>query len=281
MFLKKKNLNLNYTTSDVEILISTMNQSNFDFLQNMFCNVVTNTLNFVIINQTNPNTLLISNNKNITVINDFGNGLSRSRNIALKNSSKEILVFTDDDVVYKSDFVETITNSFNKYKNATIIQFQIEDFNNFVFRKYHKKEKLKLSQFQASNAMSVELAIKRSFLIDNNITYDELFGLGSVFKLGEENILISDIISKKGVVHFLPITIAQHPKQISVESIKNKERYFYLGAFYARQFLSNYFLWILIKLFFDIKHKKTNWFDLQKLIRASIKGKKEYEKYGR
>lgn len=279
-FITKKNtLSAPYTSSDVEILISTMNQTNFGFLQKMLKNVAFEALNIVIINQTKPNLLLISTSKNIKVINDFGIGLSRSRNEALKNSTKKILVFTDDDVVYKSNFMATILQAFNKYTDAAVIQFQIEDFDGIIYRKYKVDEKLNLSKFESSNSMSIELVMKRSFLIEKKIQYDALFGLGAVFELGEENILLSDILSKKGVMHFLPLTIAYHQSQISADLIENKKRYFYLGAFYARQFASNYILWVAIKLFFDYKHKKITINDLLPLFKAALTGKKEYEKH--
>ena len=52
-----------YHKSDIEILIATMNQTNFDFLETMFLFSDFNKFNILIVNQTTENKVLHSNNE--------------------------------------------------------------------------------------------------------------------------------------------------------------------------------------------------------------------------
>jgi len=75
-----------YHTSDIEILIATMNRSNFEFLQSMFLFSGFYNFNILIVNQTTKDTILKSDLDTIKVINVFEKGLSKNRNLALQNA---------------------------------------------------------------------------------------------------------------------------------------------------------------------------------------------------
>lgn len=94
---------MSYSKSDISILISTMNRSDFSFLSAMFPHHEWRDLNLVIVNQTKKGKELKSNLENIIVVNSYEIGLSKSRNLALKNSRTTYGVIADDDVVYESD----------------------------------------------------------------------------------------------------------------------------------------------------------------------------------
>ena len=106
-----------YHKSDIEILIATMNQTNFDFLETMFLFSDFNKFNILIVNQTTENKVLYSDNERIKVLNVFEKGLSKSRNLALENATKKLLIFTDDDVVFQQKFDKKIIKTFNSINN--------------------------------------------------------------------------------------------------------------------------------------------------------------------
>lgn len=257
-----------------------MNRTSLDFLEIMFPSFDRSSLSILIINQTIPESLLESNVSNIKVINAFEKGLSKSRNKGLENASKELLVFTDDDVIYKIDFQESIVNAFNNLK-SNVIQFQIEDFSNHLFKKYEKKVKTACTSFDCLNMMSIELVFQKAFLTENNIFFDERFGLGSQYPLGEENIILHDILNAKGNIAFQPTTIGQHKNESSTDLIINSIRYYYLGAFYARIFGIDYFPKMLVKLAYDIKQKKVNVKETVSLLHKAKKGKSNYDKHNK
>jgi hypothetical protein len=113
-----------YQKSDIEILISTMKKYNLDFLERMFLLTDYRKFNLLIINQTSSDKILISNIECIKVFNVYEIGLSKSRNLALNNATKKLLVFTDDDVVFQQKFENNIIKAFNSYPKHDGFRFQ-------------------------------------------------------------------------------------------------------------------------------------------------------------
>ena len=66
-----------------------MNRNNFDFLKAMFVNIPIENYHILIINQTTGNNKLESDFENVRVINTTELGLSKSRNMALKQAKKK------------------------------------------------------------------------------------------------------------------------------------------------------------------------------------------------
>lgn len=59
----------------------------------------------------------------VKMISTKERGLSRSRNMALKNAMGDICLIADDDVVYYDGLQEKIKKAFNECRNADIISF--------------------------------------------------------------------------------------------------------------------------------------------------------------
>ena len=71
---------------NLEILISTTKKNNLDFIENIFFENYQHNFPIIIVNQAGK--IKDSNNKNIRIINTDSKGLSKSRNMAIKCSSK-------------------------------------------------------------------------------------------------------------------------------------------------------------------------------------------------
>lgn len=146
-----------YQKSDIQILIATMNRTNFDFLKTMFVFSDFSTLNLLVINQTISDRLLQSNFENVEVINSFDKGLSKSRNLALQKASKDLIILTDDDVVFQSGFLKIWFANINSNLNLDGFRFQYENENGNLPKIYPKRFLSKLSNFEILNSSSVEL----------------------------------------------------------------------------------------------------------------------------
>lgn len=253
-----------------------MNRTNFDFLKKMFVNVNFSDFYILIVNQTTENELLISDFQNIRIINSFEKGLTKSRNLALSNTSKKLLVFTDDDVVFQQNFQHKIIEVFNKYINHDGFRFQYLNSENKLSKKYPKGFQSTLSQFETLNASSVELVFKTESLINAKMRFDENFGLGANFFMGEEPIFISDGIKKGLKFGFVPEIILTHSQPSTGHKTAVSEIYFIQSAVFYRIYGKIYLFWIALKLFFDIKQRKINFTKIFYLSKQALKGKKAY-----
>ena len=210
---------------NLEILISTTKKNNLDFIENIFFENPQHNFSIIIVNQAGK--IKNSNNKNIKIINTETKGLSKSRNMAIKNSSKKFCLLADDDIIYKNGFYKTIEQSFEENLGADIITFIMVDTNGKRFKKYPNKIKHNYKSVREVN--SVVIAFKRESIIKNNIQFDALFGLGATFNTGEEYIFLRNCIQKKLTVLFYPKIILQH-KSISSGKLAFKDKNIFARA---------------------------------------------------
>ncbi|WP_269227648.1 glycosyltransferase family 2 protein [Flavobacterium eburneipallidum] len=267
-----------FKKQDIEILVSTMNRNSLDFLIPMFSFSHFSEFSILIINQTEGDNLLVSDFSSVRVINSLEKGLSRSRNLALKNAMGKILLIADDDLVFKVDFDTKIVQAYNQFSNKAVISFCIEKPNGSLFKKYLPEAKSDLNLMELFNVLSVEISLNKTILDKTGVTFDDNFGLGSTFKMGEEAIFLSDIKNKNYQIAFVPNVIAKHPEISSNEKIDFFQRYYIQGAFLSRVFQANYFVDLATKLFFDWKQKKLKLRQISKAIKSANQGKQDFYK---
>ena len=254
-----------------------MNRNSLDFLIPMFPFCHFSDFSILIINQTQENILLVSEFSNVQVINSFEKGLSRSRNLALKNAKGKIVLIADDDVVYKKDFDDKIVQAYNQFGNKAVISFSIEKPNGLLFKKYLPNAKMNLSLMELFNVLSIEISINKSVLDKFGVTFDENFGLGSRFEMGEEAVFLSDVKNQNQRIAFVPNVIAVHSEISSNDKFNFVQRYYIQGAFLSRLINVNYFVGLGTKLFFDLKQKKLKLNQILDAIKNTNRGRKDFK----
>jgi len=267
-----------FTETDVEILISTMNQDSLDFLVPMFPFLHFSNFRILIINQTQVGKELVSIYPNVRIINSFEKDLSKSRNLALENAQGKILVIADDDVIYQQGFVAKIINAYNQFPDAAAINFCAVKSDGSLIKNYPKHSKKNLNAFDIFNTSSIEMTLNKAILDKTKIRFDENFGLGAMFEMGEEAIFLFDLKSKKQQLVFEPKVIVKHPELTSSAKKSIEEKYYIQGALYTRIFKSNYIYWIFVKLFFDLKQRKIRFGEFKSALKSSKKGHQKFEK---
>ncbi len=267
-----------FKNQDLEILVSTMNRNTSDFLIPMFPFCHFSEFSILIINQTQDNNLLISDFPSVRVINSFENGLSRSRNLALKKAKGKIVLIADDDVVYKKDFDSKIVQAHNQFYGKAVISFCIDKPNGALFKKYLSTAKTNLSLIELFNVLSIEISINKSIFDVLGVKYDKNFGLGSKFEMGEEAIFLSDIKKKKQQIAFVPNVIVSHPEVSSTDKFDFAQRYYIQGAFLSRVLKVDYIMGLAAKLFFDLKQGKLKLIQISAAIKNANRGKKDFFK---
>lgn len=267
-----------FKETDVEILIAAMNQDSLDFLVPMFPFLHFSNFSILIINQVEGSKKLTSNYANIRVINSLEKGLSKSRNLALENAVGKILLIADDDVVYQDDFLSKIINGYNKFPDAAVINFCAVNSNGTLLKKYPVNSKSDLNIFDILNTNSIEITLNKSIVDQTKTQFDENFGLGAIFELGEEAIFLIDLKEKKKQLVFENQVIVKHEHHTSTHKKNIVENYHIQGAIFTRAFKNNYIFWIFIKLFFDLKQHKIKYSSIKNLLVSAKKGHKKFER---
>lgn len=242
----------NYNLNQLEILVSTMYRTDLDFVYKMFKNNNIALFNILVVNQTDSNRLLESSLSNIKVVNSFEKGLSKSRNIAIKEATGAICLIADDDVVYLSNFHIPILAAYNNLPKADVITFKTLTFKGKSYSDYPKKV-VKLNRF-IKKVLSIELSFKRKTLINNTLSFNENFGIGSVFEDSENYIFLNECRSKFLNMYVVPEFIVQHESVSSSDDV-SLDRYIYARSALNYKLYANLAYLYLVKLLFFLVRK--------------------------
>ena len=227
--------NCNVKKENLQVLISTQNLQN-DEQVNKLLKDMNVTSNYLIINQTTNHKCNIKNSK---VITKFEKGLSKSRNIAIKEADEDIVLLADDDLSYTKNYREIILQAYKKYKNADIICFYVESINEK--RKIKKMLTSNIGFIKAMKIASSEISFKRKTIIDNNISFNEKFGAGTVLKRGEEQIFLYEALKKKLNIIFVNKKIATVKQEDSSWFNKFDEDFFVIQGKIFRELSSKFY----------------------------------------
>lgn len=185
-----------------EVLISTMNQKNDSILEKM--NIDSDA---VVINQCDIERRreFDYRGNHITWIDSKQRGLSRSRNLALKNSVADICLLADDDLVFQTGYKQRIIYAFKTHKEE-MIRFRVSGIE-CKFKQYPNCEQ-KIGYIKSLKVSSVEIAFRRKNIVKSGIKFDEKLGAGTEFCMGEENAFLFQCFRKGLHMRFLPVEIA-------------------------------------------------------------------------
>lgn len=134
----------------------------------------------------------------------FERGLARSRNVGVELAESDVVVLADDDSVFLPGAFERIRAAYRRHPDAAAITFRTETDERWPDDFVH-------SWRTVGQVYSLLITYRPQWLRDQNISFDERFGLGAEFPQGEDNILLADIRRAGGEVIGCPERIIPFP----------------------------------------------------------------------
>lgn len=255
----------------LEILLSCMNEKNFDFLDKFKLES-----DILIVNQCDENGYMEErrNGHLCRMLKTTRRGLSQSRNELLNNMIGDIGILCDDDVIYYKNYNNIILKAFNEIKEADIIIFDIERINykNNLGKEQVKSIK-KASKYK--NYGSVRIAFKKESFYKNNLWFNLNFGTGGKYSSGEESLLLRDANGKRLKIYEYPAIIARVDYSESSWFKGFDEKYFYdKGAWLKEAYPKTYFLFKWYFIFKLFNKSDLKWKKILENINNGIKGYK-------
>ncbi|SQH59021.1 glycosyl transferase family protein [Aeromonas caviae] len=158
--------------------------------------------------------------EDITLIESDTKGLTNSRNEALKYSTEELILISDDDVVYECDVADKILSAQkeNPFHIALFKAKVTEDSTDF--RKYPINSG-QLSKIECLHACSIEMVIDKRKIDTSEVFFNKDFGIGAKFICGEESVFLFDAIDANLNVSFINQYIVSHPKESTATNKNN------------------------------------------------------------
>ena len=185
----------------VETLISCMRQKDASIASRS--NVKTDC---VIVNQcdtdssaTLPYTDADGNTHILKYISTTERGLSRSRNMAIKNSTGDICLIMDDDETLDDNYEATILNAYKQHPDADVIAFKVRNSE----KNYNALPK-RLRYLGVLRVASYEISFRRDSVTAKGITFDTEMGSGTGHGGGEEVAFLYSCLHKGLIVRYVP-----------------------------------------------------------------------------
>ena len=202
----------------LEILMSCMHQTNDDLVHKSHL-----TGNVVVINQCDTEKYEEYNTKNGKTRMFFTKqrGLTKSRNMAIRNSNADVCLLCDDDETFVSGYESKILRAYEKLQDADVIIFKM------VNRTPSFPDKVIRLKFpQTMKVSSWQISFKRKSIISKNIKFDELLGAGTGNGAEEELKFLLDC-EKAGLnIYYVPVMIASVKQEESTWNDGFTENFF-------------------------------------------------------
>ncbi len=141
-------------------------------------------------------------------------GVAKSRNTVIENTTTEYLLFGDDDIEFKEESINSAIAYLEANREISILLLQAVDETGSL-RKQYPTHAHSLRLTNSAKVATYEMIIRVNDIKKASIRFDENFGAGAENYLGDEYIFIADALRAglKGL--FLPIVIAIHPTDSS------------------------------------------------------------------
>lgn len=205
------------TNVPFEIIMSCMHQEGFDIVNKsqIQCPIL-------IVNQCDKNEIITANDRqNCRMICTTERGLSRSRNMAMKNAEGEIVLLADDDEIFVPNVQNLILNAF-EMTGADIIAFDLGNYEKNIKKRIHR-----LNRFQTLRISSCQVAMRIDSIRKADLDFDINLGAGTPNGGGEESKFLWDAHKKGLIICYVPICIARLTENESTWFSGFNEEFFY------------------------------------------------------
>ncbi len=216
-----------------EVLCATMHQTDFSKIKEM--NIQSNV---VFANQADHTAYeeYEFDGHTAKMITTSTRGASMNRNIAIATASADVVIFADDDQIFVDGYERIVLDEFDKCPDADAIKFFVQSTNPERPLSYKKANTLKKATKRSIRSAGVHcLAIKRNFLLDNNIFFDVRIGPGRRIYCGEDSVFINLLIKHGAVVYHSPELVSYVKQEDSSWFHGHTEQFFIsCGYIYGR-----------------------------------------------
>lgn len=191
-------------------------------------------------------------------------GVAKSRNKAIELATAEYLIFSDDDIVFDPEGLQTAIDFLDVNPQYDMLLGAAVDPSG-EHRKEYPNQIVPLTKFNSAKAATYEMLIRVDAIRRLGIRFDEKFGAGAKNYLGDEFIFIADLLDAGGKGIFHPIVLATHPAVSSGSGWGTDRDFNARLAIFDRVFGKQAFL---IRLGFAIRRRKELGFT--RLIRFAL-----------
>lgn len=265
---------------NVEVLVTTMNQGDTALYRKM--NLSTDA---VFANQGSRTEYLeeVINGRTVKTISTETRGVGVNRNLALMYASGDILLMSDDDMVYNPGYEAEIVKAFEVLPDADMILFEGDIVRHGQVIKRISSKTKRRRWYNSMKYPTWLFAVRRSSLEKSGIAFSVLYGGGTKFSCGEDSKFLLDCMKYGMKVYSYEYNLGKNINDTSTWFQGFNEKYFYdKGVLFKNMFHG---IAPLMNLYIALRIKDDRTVSMRrrlKLLKAGRKGFAQmltYEEY--
>ena len=152
-------------------------------------------------------------------------GVGLSRNNALLRGKADILLFSDEDIVYEEGYADRVLEAFRERPEADLLLFNMEVEADRAT--YHTLKEHRVRFYNSGRYPTYSFAVRRESLHKANVTFSLLFGGGAPYSNGEDSLFLMDCLKKKLKIYALPINLGKEVPRPSTWFKGYTEKFFF------------------------------------------------------
>ncbi len=152
-------------------------------------------------------------------------GVGLSRNNALMRADSDIILFSDEDIVYEDGYGEAILKAYEEYPDADMLLFNVKASEGRDT--YHTEKPVRVHRWNCGRYPTYSFSCKRESILKANISFSLLFGGGARYQNGEDSLFIDECIKKGLKVYALPVDIGKETGRPSTWFKGYDDKFFY------------------------------------------------------
>ncbi len=258
----------------IQVVVATMKQKDFSKISEM--NISSDV---IFANQTDETAYCEEKFGDFTakMISTQTKGVGINRNFGLQYASGDILLIADDDMLYYDGYASAVKKAFSEIPDADAIIFNIKTVGMDMGRR--KNEKIsRVRIYNCLNYGAARIAVRRSSLIRERLSFSTCFGGGTMYSAGEDSLFICDMLRKGFKIYTYPVTIAEVDQTSSTWFNGYDEKYIYdKGAFFGAAFGKNAWIMCLYNLLTHPKISKESGLGTPRAFMLMMQGAMGYK----
>lgn len=208
----------------LQVLVATMRQTDLSLVEhmNLRCDAV-------IANQADRDEMVEETTPygRVTMVTTPTRGVGFNRNIALQAADGDLLLMADDDVTYRDEMPQRVTEAFAENPDADVLIFGMEMVKDGTVFETRTEKARRLHVWNAMKFGTYRVAVRRQALERAGITFHESFGGGCPFSAGEDSLFLKACFDKGLRVYAHPYVLGRCCKDSSSWFVGYHEKYFY------------------------------------------------------
>ena len=134
-------------------------------------------------------------------------GVGLSRTTALQRARADIVLFSDEDIVYESGYAAKVIKAFEDNPGADMILFNVRVAQDR--RTYWIEKEKGVHRWNCGRYPAYSIAVRTERLHEVGLTYHLWFGGGALYSNGEDSIFLNEALKKGLKIKAVPVDIGE------------------------------------------------------------------------